>query len=631
MTARTMIQIARHPLAVGRAAARRAFTLIELMVAVGAVALIAVGLAAVFASVGDTVTGGRSVSGFTAYASLMERQLRDDIAKMSRDGFLLIVNQEARNDRPAGDRDVGLYPGQAPAQQRPRRVDEMVFFRKGDFTSGREPLGPGYTARGNSAMIYYGHGTRQPVDENVTSTYVRPRADDTYPGLLEPVSLGGGSMGGVPNPNRYASEWGLLRLQLALAGDAGSQRDLPRILGIPAQPPGLDPLEDSDVQVGAQPAARSLFRTLDQVPLPPAAGGPPTVRASLSENQDPRLISGLVDVVTSDLDEIRRSIISTPVDIGAGPGYQFETPADEPTDLAMVEHRGVVAPFAVQQAWMLDALPAPSPGFRAAAGKSWSPPNPYPPDWEPYQGDVRVRYEPAPPAYLEPMKLPAGRTLERAVRLADQMALTSPLLVPRCSEFIVEWSFGKVHEDGSLIWHGMRREVDLDGNGTPERHAARPYRQTPYTGSLLLPEDPANLDPTFLMPYRALESAPAGIDPFASEHDLYGSYPVSDQLIHGFENSGDEWTFDQGREVLVSFFGYMDPTFNPVAPGQPVGLGSSLPSGFPAGAALPSAADFLPWAWPELIRVTVSLADPADPAVEQTFQFVFEAPGNPAP
>src|SRR5690606_39962778 len=41
-----------------RGCARRAFTLVELLVAVGAVALIAVGLAAGFGSVGDTVTGG---------------------------------------------------------------------------------------------------------------------------------------------------------------------------------------------------------------------------------------------------------------------------------------------------------------------------------------------------------------------------------------------------------------------------------------------------------------------------------------------------------------------------------------------------------------------------------------------
>src|SRR5690606_34179786 len=120
------------------------FTLVELLVAVGAVALIAVGLAAVFGSVGDTVTGGRSVSGFTAYASLLERQLRDDIAKMSRDGFLVIVNQEAE-----GGAEIELYPGQPQArggrvlshQQRPRRIDEMLFFRTGEFVSGREPLG----------------------------------------------------------------------------------------------------------------------------------------------------------------------------------------------------------------------------------------------------------------------------------------------------------------------------------------------------------------------------------------------------------------------------------------------------------------------------------------------------------
>jgi prepilin-type N-terminal cleavage/methylation domain-containing protein len=620
MTRTTAGQLVLHPLRAARAGARRAFTLIELLVAVGAVALIAVGLAAVFGSVGDTVTGGRSVSGFTAYAALLERQLRDDISRMSRDGFLLIVNQEAEGGEP-----VALYPGQpqapgsrppAPHQQRPRRIDEMLFFRKGDFVSGREPLGPGYTARGNSAMIYYGHGTSQPVDEGITSVYVRPRVDDTNDNagrLGEPGLLAGG----LPNPNRYASEWGLLRLPVVLAGDTMTATDRPALLTLPDASPYL---QDSEIQVGAQPAAKSVFGAVARLGAPAAR----TVRGAAigaQEKGNLLLASGLVDVVTDDLDEIRRTIISSPADTGPGPSYQFKTPSDiQEADLTLSEYYGVAAPFAVQQAWMLDALPAPSTGFIAGLGRPWSPPSAYPPDWvglPVQQSDIRVRYERSPPAYLEPMKL-TTRPLERAVRLADQMVLTSPLLVPRCSEFIVEWSFGKVTEDGRLIWHGIERWVDIDDDDLqdPEEVVAQPYLD--------------NDEQRFALPYRLLEPAPVGVNPaFASEGDLFGSYPVSPQLIHGFESPSDRWTFSAGgRNVLASFFGYMDPTFNPANPGRPVGL-PQFPAPFTG--ALPSAADYLPWAWPELIRITVSLADPADPAIEQTFQFVFEAPGNPAP
>ena len=108
---------------------------------------------------------------------------------------------------------------------------------------------------------------------------------------------------------------------------------------------------------------------------------------------------------------------------------------------------------------------------------------------------LRVRYEVASPDYLEPLRLPASsRPIERAVRLADQTALTAPLVAPRCTEFIVEWSFGKVTEDGRLIWHGLERELDLDGDGMPDP-VARPYQNVQYSGA-----DPS--DPRFALPYR---------------------------------------------------------------------------------------------------------------------------------
>ncbi len=619
----------------GGAALRRAFTLIELMVAVGAVALIAVGLAAVFGSISDTVTAGRSVSGFTAYAAMVERQLRDDIEHMSRDGFLLIVNQKAEEGE-----DVALYAGQVrsrsgpplPHQQRPRRIDEMVFFREGEFTSGREPLGAGYTAEAGSAMIYYGHGARQPVDEQVNSVYIFPRADDdnanTGPlGFPDPLA------GNLPNPNRYASEWGLLRLQVALAGADGSLRDRPSLFGLP---PAMR--SDQDTQLAGQPAARSVFGSLDHLlPVTLGGGGPTmggatgTVRSAAIPGETPAthplFTSGLVDLATTDLAEVRRIVMSSPV---SGPG-QVQLPGL--TALPTGDYAGIVAPFFVQQAWMLDALPAPSVGFAnqpSPGPTGWSAPSPYPPDWVAAPGDVRIRYEPAPPAYLEPMDL---QPLSRAVRLADQMALTSSLLVPRCTEFIIEWSFGKVDENGNLFWHGIEREVDIDGDGVFEPTdivAARPYLEQPYSSTE---------DQRFLLPYRFRHPAPAGIEAFADPGDLFGSYPVSAQLIHGFEDPIHEQTFPPGAAtddgVLVSFFGFLDPTFNPQNPGQPSGAAMhpvrDLLTQLPVAALPASASDSIPWAWPELIRVTMSLADPSEPAIEQTFQFVFKAPGNPDP
>lgn len=72
---------------------RAAFTLLEAMVAIGAMALVSVGLAAIFSSVGKTITGGKRLSTLNTYAALVEQQMRRDFESMSRGGYLMIRNQ----------------------------------------------------------------------------------------------------------------------------------------------------------------------------------------------------------------------------------------------------------------------------------------------------------------------------------------------------------------------------------------------------------------------------------------------------------------------------------------------------------------------------------------------------------
>ena len=55
------------------AAGRSGFTLLEMLVAVGAVAVISVGLAAVFDAVGKTVSGGKRTSVVNTYSTLLDK------------------------------------------------------------------------------------------------------------------------------------------------------------------------------------------------------------------------------------------------------------------------------------------------------------------------------------------------------------------------------------------------------------------------------------------------------------------------------------------------------------------------------------------------------------------------------
>jgi hypothetical protein len=590
---------------------KRAFTLIEILLAVGAGAIIAVGIAAVFAATGDVVRGGRRVSRFGQYASQVEVQIRQDIGQMTRDGYLLIRNELALNDQK-----VALYDGQPALRKRSRRIDELMFFTNGDYASAREALLPGYIARSNVARIYYGHG--MPVNP-----LAPPPADDAYkiPELSDVFSNGGGSLDAKsvfgeklllnPNPLEFASDWTLLRHVLLLAQPGHTVTDPP--VG-PPYPLGLnDPnlFEDEDQQIALQPAVSYAFRAITSVMF----GSATTIRL----DYNPQIPSGLVDIATTDLREIQSVIVG--MQQAPAAGHQPIFPDDITTETDFLNARRDWAPpplnlsvdddldkLAAVQSWMLEGLPA----FSHA--DAW------------YQR-VRMRSEPTAPNYMgvlaDPPDADQYPDAEEVYRAADQMMLTASNFVPHCSEFIVEWSFGEVYPQGhqragQTVWHGLERRVDINGDLDPNND---PLVAVPYDASA-----PDFLAFRHLVPYRlrtgdSFGSYPAGgVIPGGLGGGIGGGglgvSPKETYLIHGANFDAD---IDGGKQ-LFSYFGYHDPTFDPDDP-----LRNGLNNGDE------SLADSLPWPWPKLLRVTLSLADPNDPSIEETFQFVVEMPGDPDP
>lgn len=575
--------------------ARGGFTLVEVLVAVGALGVIAVGLATIFAVIGDTVDRGRTVSALTAHARLIERQMREDFDRMTRDGFLVMAHQYANQGQA-----VALHAAQRANQQRPRRVDEIMFFRTGDFASAREPLYSGFVPRGTSARIYYGHGQRAFENLATQSLYRVPRLDDQN--VDSRIGLGVNTAG---NPNRYAREWTLLRHTTVLVGPANTLGDLP------PSATGLD-IEDSDVQVALQPAAPSLSRAVARI-QPCETPFPDTVRG----NVRPAFASGIVDVATTDLAEIRAWVTTALGSQSSGGNGQdplvitLITPSDlgNCNDLPIVG--GAVVPAQIQKAWMLDMLPARSQDYELA-GVTLTFPPPYPsvitvPNLPrrtvPFAQRTRMRYEPGPTDFLG-----ATAPLNPVVasfRVADQSMLSASNFLPRCTEFIVEWSFGKVYpidpgepgynaaRAGQLIWHGRERTIT-----TPSGQTQVAARYGVNNQLLDLVE----------LPYRLRTPQPQG--------RTYGSYPVAPGLIHA-SNTGPTGPTPPLSENVYSFFGYTDPTFNPDDPdGNP-----NTPDEALAGS--------IAWAWPKLIRVTMTIGHPTDPDIEESFEFVFETPGNP--
>lgn len=555
------------------------FTLIELIVAIGAMALIAVGIASIFEAVGRTVSGGRRVSNLNQYAALIERQMRDDFQAMTRDGVLLIRNQEVNYGAP-----IPLHIDDT--SPRTRRADQLIFFVRGDFSSARSPLIPGVNATSKEAMIHYGHGMRlDPIEDYATTPgYEAPEVDDGRFPLPTGASPYREELGlGVPDapepredePNRYASDWTLNRWVRLLVPPASAMQDLPQDPAVWTDL-GLAPINaiDSEIQIAGQPAAPSAFTTL-AARFPTSSFFPGNFIRGAGGDTDrrPTSASGLVDILTTDLAEIRRIIM----DAGGYPwDVASETDLFDPSAPAgsllndVYDHTGPDLPFI--QAWMDDLFPTnPHPRFTL----------------NPDQTNIRPRSEPALPDLTGTLTAYDYGTTGAPVfvqnfRLADQQILGSAVFVPRCTEFIVEYSFGQVVDNdtlpqhGQLVWFGKERTLTIDGNTFNV--------VTPYPDDTT---DPTNNPRLYAMPYTRLDGSQA-------------TRVLQPGMLYDALNPNNP------PEVLTAHFGYTDPTY---LPGDPLLDPATVP-----------------WAWPKLIRITISLADPSDPSIEQTFQFIFETP-----
>ncbi|MFN0012315.1 MAG: prepilin-type N-terminal cleavage/methylation domain-containing protein [Phycisphaerales bacterium] len=588
---------------------RAGFTLVELLVAVAIVGLLTVGIAQVFSLTGKTVASGRRLSTLNTYATIIERQLRADIAGISREGFMVMRHQLVQ-DSIDDARGVQLSPGDE--RPRDRRADELVFFARGDFQTAREPLHPSRVARSDVARIYYGHGLR---GTNAATTL--PQVDDP-PTTAAPSGLGERiNSPGQTLPNQYAGDWTLLRNVCLLAVPRAGNQPLPTLAANYAYLLAPNKWNDRDAQVALQPGAVSIFRTVALGSSLPASNT--LVRAG----RRPMLASGLVDVVTTDLSEVRGfvngapppALLNSAAAITALTQFFAFTGADatEPAWSGMLARERM-------QAWMRDALPADSDGL----GPTGTP--------------QRMRYEPRPPNF-------SGEGLSWGAsdvdfRRADQLMLSASNFVPRCSEFMVEWSFGQVEPgtgipgEGRVLWHGLEREVRISGAAAFDNlvdYRVRPYGQGP-TGPRALPTLPAD-------PLGELAGQVYTLNTGAQAQRA-----ISPLLIHSDETgTSPPPAINMRLGPLYSYFGYVDPMFDPapefaLAPTDPqaakrdflVDVQPPAPTAFPTYDPLVGdrlvQPDTVEWAWPKLIRITLRMVDPADSSTEQTYQFVLPLP-----
>lgn len=612
-------------------AAARAFTVVEMLLVVGIMALLTIGIAKVFSVTGETVKAGKRSSNLNAYAAMIEKQLRSDFASMTRDGFLMIRHRTAGSTAPYyADDLISLAPGDP--SPRVRRVDELVGFAAGDFVSKRDPVYPGRQARSTQARIYLGHGlSRDPAAPG----YFDPvNADDLNDTTATPGF-------GVAGPARYASGWMLLRHETLLCQPKSMVEQLLPTTLVDPNPvyTGGDPASavcedmDGDIQIELQLAASGVFRIL--LPYEPDAassrfGNNYVVRDETTAGlpQRPFFASGIVDIATTDLAEIRAVILDSQ---GVLYSTRFNQFADlDPADPLLTPITGVsfgadLAPGAVNSvtrrmhAWMRSVLPANS------------------------DAGVRMRFEPQPPNFLGTSGGPLGPGSTKEYQRTDQMMLAASNFVPGCSEFIVEWSFGKTYpttdpqgRGGQVIWHGLSRPGGVTPTGQVA-YAALPYGDMQNNGADWYRMPYARRDgSTGYWPPLEITTAPMNISvirdyagPLGSstspEYSYFGYIDPTYRLRSAYTDLNNNGLADPGEffqdkngngvqdaatEPTLSTNIWYDPT-NPVA----------VPD--------PREPESIPWPWPKMVRITMSLADPVEPLREQTFQFIFDVP--PAP
>ncbi|MCB9846375.1 MAG: hypothetical protein H6811_10375 [Phycisphaeraceae bacterium] len=597
-----------------RFADRTGFTLLEILVAVASALLLVLAIASLFASAGETVATGRRVSALSRQATIVERRIRDDLDRATREGFLIIRHEFANDGPPVRGgtlRPILVEAYAGDESPRLRRTDELMFFVRDAHKTARAPFSPGYASTGDVARVYYGQGARADAIQPAALRLPEYDMGLDRASLLEGGSLDEliGLLGEQGRPNAYATDWTLLRHLTVLREPSSVLRDLPDTwFGGPVNAQLAARLVDSDRQIDFQPAMPSVFRHVNlaesKAGIGAIGGAGSTLRSSSGYDRGDLFVqqSNLFDIATTDLREIRAYVTSMhdgpfTFDPIGGTGSMvpvFPQDLRDQRDLTDFKPRGY-APFIDaasdlapgtpgealvlgMHAWMRNALPTDAIGEDLDELRDI--------------GGLRMRAEVSPPALLDVLDpgSPDHPTdaFQEADRASDQMMIASANLAAKCSEFMVEWSFGQVYRNtsdltdprnGETIWYGGSVLTDTDGDGVADEGRIVRYRSnggaTPGTPPLLVST----------INGRYLQGEALG-------------HLVDDRLIHGARTA----SVQEELAPTVSYFGYFDPTYRPQS-------SADLPS--------------LAWPWPRLLRITFKLVDPQDPTVEQAFQFVY--------
>jgi len=142
---------------------QRAFTLTELMVAVLIMVIVIIATSKIFGTVGRVVGVGEAGATIIQESAAIERQIRSDFERLSREGVFMIRCVAVSNDINVLSGGPLLNPALDPDDY--IRADQIFFFAQGVQSIQTFLAGAGTSHKGQSAVsrVYYGHGFQLPA------------------------------------------------------------------------------------------------------------------------------------------------------------------------------------------------------------------------------------------------------------------------------------------------------------------------------------------------------------------------------------------------------------------------------------------------------------------------------------
>ena len=213
-----------------RLRARAAFTLTEMLVAVGVLVVVVVAAAKIFGAASKVSSVAEANADLLQTAAAIESQIRADFANLPPNGFLVL--QQVEVNRPGQLQTLDPSLGSAEI-----RADQIAFFTRGvrptqqyigsqefPVSGGPSPVASGWVAESAVARVYYGHGITAPtLPVNIGPLSYQGTNAPIVPwkgGTVETVNWTTGAAAAPGRiPNTKPSNWPLVRMATLMGTD----------------------------------------------------------------------------------------------------------------------------------------------------------------------------------------------------------------------------------------------------------------------------------------------------------------------------------------------------------------------------------------------------------------------------